>query len=323
MDRIIGVNTIDLGGGRRGFRGKDTVGGIPGTELAATWHNAVQESLVRLIELCGGTPSNADFTLVAKAIQSGALNFAVATGTANAWVIDLPLAPLAYAAGLPLEVIAPATNTATTVNANVEGLGNRRIKRRDGTDPAIGDIIGGTAYPMLDDGTNLRILTPLPSDIVAAQRAAPTYGLEAASATNTIASAGFPASLISVYGSVVNGLAASTFTGGILTIAAADAGLYSLSALLTTNMPKAGASGTAATYAATLYIDRSTDGGATYLSQAAGQTTSSSVSILGPFLAASATVRLAAGDKIRASGGHNAGVSLNMPVALTAVLVGR
>ncbi len=174
MDRIIGVNTIDLGGGRRGFRGKDTVAGVPGTELAATWHNAVQESLVRLIELCGGTPSNADFTLVAKAIQSGLLNFAVATGTANAWVIDLPLAPLAYAAGLPLDVIAPATNTSTTVNANVEGLGNRRIKRRDGTDPAIGDITGGTAYPTVDDGTNIRIQSALPSDIVAALSAVPS-----------------------------------------------------------------------------------------------------------------------------------------------------
>ncbi len=174
MDRIIGVNTIDLGGGRRGFRGKDTVAGIPGTELAATWHNGVQEELVRLIELCGGDPSNADFTQVSKALQSGALNFAVATGTANAWVIDLPLAPLAYAAGLPLDVIAPATNTSTTVNANVEGLGDRRVKKRNGSDPAIGDILGGTIYPTVDDGTNIRILTLLPSDTVAALSAAPS-----------------------------------------------------------------------------------------------------------------------------------------------------
>ncbi|MDP3407226.1 hypothetical protein [Bosea sp. (in: a-proteobacteria)] len=288
---------------------------------AGGYQNTIDE-ICAAVEGAGYTLDGALGVQLARTIQKG-MNYAVATGTANAWVVAPSFAVHAYAAGRVLNIVAPATNTSTTVNMAVSGLDNRRIKKADGADPAVGDLVSGKVYATIDDGTNIRILTPLPSDIVVAQRAAPTYGLEAASAINNIASAGFPATLISAYGSVVNGLVASTFSGGILTVAAADAGLYSISALLTTNMPKAGSSGTAATYAAVLYIDKSTDGGATYVSQAAGQTTSSSVSVLGPFFSAAATVRLAAGDKIRVSAGHNAGVTLEMPVALTAVLIGR
>lgn len=226
MDRILGVNTIDLGGGRRGFRGKDTVGGIPGTELAATWHNGVQEELVRLIELCGGDPSNADFTQVAKAIQSGALNFALATGTANAWVIDLPLAPLAYAAGRVLNIIAPATNTSTTVNANISTLGNRRIKKADGTDPAVGDLVSGRVYATIDDGTSIRVLTTLPSDTrTTVAQTIPvggdwtwsqslTNGTQSAIGGGSYTAEGAPS------------LGDATFSGGSLTVGPATAGLW-------------------------------------------------------------------------------------------------
>lgn len=233
MDRILGVNTIDLGGGRRGFRGKDTVAGIPGTELVATWHNGVQEELVRLIELCGGDPSNLDFTQVAKAIQSGALNFAVATGTANAWTIDLPLAPLAYAAGLPFEFIAPATNTSTTVNANAEVLGNKRVKKRDGSDPAAGDIIGGTLYRGVYDGTSIRILTLLPSDIVAALSAAPSppqlnfFDLTTQNTQNVGSSVVTVVTDFAVTASKASDAAFSA--GGTVTIGAKTAGVWSFS----------------------------------------------------------------------------------------------
>jgi hypothetical protein len=167
MDRIDHPSAIDIGGGRMGFRSKDTVAGVAGTVVTATHMNASQEEIVGAIEAAGFTPDGDDLGQLAQAIQQG-LNFAVATGTANAWVIELPLAPLAYRAGLSLDVVPPATNTSTTVNADVDGLGNRRIKKRDGTDPAIGDLVGGVAYPTLDDGTTIRIMAPLPSDIVGA-----------------------------------------------------------------------------------------------------------------------------------------------------------
>lgn len=101
----------------------------------------------------------------ARSIQAGKFSFAVATGTANAWTVAPTPALAAYAAGRVLNIVAPATNTSTTVNMNVSGLGNRRIKKVDGSDPAIGDLVAGVAYPTVDDGTNIRILSVLASDI--------------------------------------------------------------------------------------------------------------------------------------------------------------
>lgn len=167
MDRILGANTIDLGGGRRGFRGKDTVAGIPGTELAAMWHNAIQEEIVGLIELAGYVPSNGDFTQFGQMLQSGFLNYGVAGGTANAWTLDAPLVMAAYRAGRRLWIKAPATNTSTTVNCNVDGLGNRRVKRSDGIDPEPGDLVSGRIYPTIDDGANILIMVTLASQIAA------------------------------------------------------------------------------------------------------------------------------------------------------------
>lgn len=106
----------------------------------------------------------------ARSIQGGTFSYVVATGTANAWVLTPTPALAVYAAGRVLWVKAPATNTSTTVNANISGLGDRRIKKADGTDPAVGDLVGGVWYPTIDDGTNICVVKTLPSDI-AAQKA--------------------------------------------------------------------------------------------------------------------------------------------------------
>lgn len=106
----------------------------------------------------------------ARSIQRGTFAYVVATGTANAWTVAPTPAVAAYAAGRVLNIIAPATNTSTTVNANISTLGNRRIKKADGSDPAVGDLVSGKVYATIDDGTNIRVLGDLPSDI-AAQKA--------------------------------------------------------------------------------------------------------------------------------------------------------
>lgn len=100
----------------------------------------------------------------ARSIQAGKFAYVVATGTANAWTVAPTPAVATYAAGRVLNIIAPATNSSATVNANISGLGNRRIKKADGNDPAIGDLIASRIYATIDDGANIRILTPLPSD---------------------------------------------------------------------------------------------------------------------------------------------------------------
>jgi len=143
-----------------------------GTPIPAVALNNFKAQLLTLCQ-AAGIDIDDDDAMVAYAVQSGFMNYAVATGTANAWVVAPPLDVPAYGAGRVLWVVAPATNTATIVNANVSGLGNRRVKKSDGTDPAIGDIIGGRLYPTVDDGTNIRVVYPLASDIVDAVAASP------------------------------------------------------------------------------------------------------------------------------------------------------
>lgn len=141
--------------------------GIQGSRVPPKAVEHHQRELIALITAAGLTPSEADLTQVAKAVQSGKMNYAVATGTANAWIVAPEFAVAVYAAGRVLNVIAPAANTSTTVNVNVSGLGNRRIKKADGNDPAVGDLISGKCYATIDDGTNIRILGDLPSDVAA------------------------------------------------------------------------------------------------------------------------------------------------------------
>ncbi|MBN9453267.1 MAG: hypothetical protein J0I42_15065 [Bosea sp.] len=140
--------------------------GIAGSFLAADVPEHVQIEILNAIAGSGQTPAGANLKQLAYAIQKG-MNYAAATGGANAWAITLSLAPLAYAAGLEVNVVVPGTNTSTSVTANINSLGVKPVKKRDGTDPAVGDIVGGSAYPTIYDGTNIRILTPLPSDIAA------------------------------------------------------------------------------------------------------------------------------------------------------------
>lgn len=56
MDRITG-NTVDLGGGRRGFRDRNLALGQAGTIVPAAHLNAVQEELLAVIEAAALTPS--------------------------------------------------------------------------------------------------------------------------------------------------------------------------------------------------------------------------------------------------------------------------
>lgn len=67
----------------------------------------------------------------------------------------------AYATGQVIALKANHTNDDTTVNIDVDGLGNKRIKTNDGGDPAIGDIVSGGIYLLAYDGTNFQILNTI------------------------------------------------------------------------------------------------------------------------------------------------------------------
>ncbi|MGN6777561.1 hypothetical protein [Rhizobium sp.] len=73
MDRINGAGTIDIGGGRRGFRDENLVAGIEGTEVTALWLNAIQEELLAVIQDAGLAPSAEDWTLLLQALRKQSL----------------------------------------------------------------------------------------------------------------------------------------------------------------------------------------------------------------------------------------------------------
>ncbi|MHC2481352.1 DUF2793 domain-containing protein [Rhizobium leguminosarum] len=69
MDRINGAGTIDIGGGRRGFRDENLEVGNEGTEVTALFMNMVQEELAKVIEDAGIVLSSADWTQLRQALR--------------------------------------------------------------------------------------------------------------------------------------------------------------------------------------------------------------------------------------------------------------
>ncbi|MCZ7933567.1 DUF2793 domain-containing protein [Agrobacterium leguminum] len=70
MDRINGADTIDIGGGRRGFRDENLIVGTAGTEVTAAWLNMVQEELLKVITEAGLVPNEGDWTQLWQALQA-------------------------------------------------------------------------------------------------------------------------------------------------------------------------------------------------------------------------------------------------------------
>lgn len=69
MDRINGADTIDIGGGRRGFRDENLVAGAAGTEVTALFLNMVQEEILKVVTEAGIEPSEGDWTQLWQALQ--------------------------------------------------------------------------------------------------------------------------------------------------------------------------------------------------------------------------------------------------------------
>ncbi|MCZ7893299.1 DUF2793 domain-containing protein [Agrobacterium salinitolerans] len=69
MDRINGADTVDIGGGRRGFRDENLVAGATGTEVTALWLNMMQEEILKVVTEAGLAPSDGDWTQLWQALQ--------------------------------------------------------------------------------------------------------------------------------------------------------------------------------------------------------------------------------------------------------------
>jgi len=80
-------------------------------------------------------------------LKTGTINYAVDTGTANAYLVALPYAPASYTDGLSVVFKALNTNTgASTINVN--GLGAKTIRLSDDHVVYAGDITAGSSVTL-------------------------------------------------------------------------------------------------------------------------------------------------------------------------------
>lgn len=285
-------------------------GAVRGSAVPGRAIEDPQRELDDFIAKSGFTPTEAVLQLAA-AIQSGKVTYAVASGSANAWVVDPVLAVPAYAAGRVLWIIAPATNTSTTVNANVSGLGSRRIKKANGQDPRPSDLVSGVAYPTLDDGTNVRVLATLASD-----RLAEVYlGFHGDPVSKAIA----PGSqtIIDSYTAVTNNLPGASQSGGIITIG--TSGFYGVTANLASLMPTVGSG----SYSYALSVSVVDAGGTPTLSIAALPVLVSTASFGSLAGSCSAIAKLTAGQRVAVFMRHNLpSTNIDVSVSLDAHFLG-
>lgn len=265
-----------------------------GTEWKSAALNMLLAQMRQVVRRSSVSATNLDDDLLVKAILSGHGSFAVATGTANAWTVSPAVAVPAYAGGRVLNIFAPATNTSTTVNMNVSGLGNRRIKKSDGTDPAIGDLVNGRVYPTIDDGTNIRILSQLPSDVVAALSAAespPQLNFFELTTTNVQTVGNATITVVTDLAVTQSKPSDAAFSaGGVITFGPKSAGIWAFSQLYVPSQVGGTASVTQA------YLQKN---GLSYQNQ----------TVSGSFCANSGVVRVASGDTVRMAIYQNSGTN--------------
>ncbi|WP_431281671.1 hypothetical protein ACQW02_20000 [Humitalea sp. 24SJ18S-53] len=111
MDRINSSNTIDIGGGRRGFRDRNEGSGIRGTFVNAAHHNAMQEEVLAAVEGAGLVANPGVLTQLWQAIRRIAGGYAsVRTASATLTADHAGVVTIAAAADMTLTL--PAANAA-------------------------------------------------------------------------------------------------------------------------------------------------------------------------------------------------------------------
>lgn len=125
---------------------------------------------------------------IASSSSAGSNNFAVATGSANSYILTPTPAIVAYQAGTTFNVLINATNTGPST-INVSGLGAQAI-RRNGTVPLSGgEMVQGSIYEIIYDGTNFQLQNPTPPiEITSGYEVTAPWGKLSMNGVNTIAS---------------------------------------------------------------------------------------------------------------------------------------
>jgi hypothetical protein len=139
---------------------RDTPGAVSGSKVPAHAIEYPMRELVNLISAADLDPDNADLTQVAKAIQSGALNYAVVAGTVNALTLTLNPVPDALTQGFPILFVAAGSNTGN-VTVNPNGLGAKSLFGPAGQQLAAGDLFSGLIVLAVYNGVSFRIIGSL------------------------------------------------------------------------------------------------------------------------------------------------------------------
>jgi len=131
--------------------------------LPAVEFNQIPDELETSITDTGQTLAIGTLDQVSKAmsIYAAGGDFYTESGAADAYVLSLigsKKAPIAYFNGMRVRFLPGNVNTGAST-ANVNSLGNKDIKKADGsTNPAAGDITAGRELTLTYDGTNFRIV---------------------------------------------------------------------------------------------------------------------------------------------------------------------
>jgi hypothetical protein len=118
---------------------------------------------VRVTDGAYDTPASLSATEILAALASGKwpiFTLASVGGTANAITATFGET---LASGQFFWLVPTSTSSSTTVNLNVDSVGNKRIKQQDGsTDPAVGDVVTGKFTLLYYDGTVFRQILGAP-----------------------------------------------------------------------------------------------------------------------------------------------------------------
>ncbi len=159
-DGVVPWNSLD--NNTRGPLTSEFEGGYPCGEADQALFNWTAGwpigNIWNMILQSGITPDADKLLDLARSVQSGKVNYAIAGGTANSLSVTLPVAPGSLSAGLIVRVKITTTNTgAATINVN--GIGDVAILNNV-TGAAIkrGELVSGRIAMIAFDGENARLL---------------------------------------------------------------------------------------------------------------------------------------------------------------------
>ena len=154
------------------INGNPTLGVRGSIPPAASIENPQREIVNVLLDVGLAAPTDADLAQLSKAVRYMRPQYLVDTGAVNAIAVTMNPAPAAWptAANIAVNPLAffvtmAATNSNAAVTIAIAGLaGTKAVVKRDGTLPAVNDLVTASTYLMVFDGTKVRVAAMLPSD---------------------------------------------------------------------------------------------------------------------------------------------------------------